>query len=81
MMDSANPLAGWSYPDILSIPTGPMVNDLYGKLHTYVQERLAIFQKRLCSQPFVLVFTSIDAKDLPKCCKAHFSRIEVSYGP
>jgi hypothetical protein len=36
MMNSADPLAGWSYLDILSIPTGQMVNDLYEKLHTYV---------------------------------------------
>jgi hypothetical protein len=44
-------------------------------------EELNHNKKRLCSQPFVLVFTSIDAKDLPKCCKAHFSRIEVVHGP
>jgi hypothetical protein len=79
MKDSADPLAGWSFPDVLSIPAGPMANDLYGKLHAYIQERLTIFQKRLCNQPFVFIFTSIDAKDLPERSQARFSRIEVSH--
>lgn len=59
--DSADPLAGWLFPDVLSIPSGPIANDLYGQLHAYIQERLAIVQKRLCSQPLKFTFTSIDA--------------------
>lgn len=79
MKDSADPLAGWSFPDVLSVPAGPMANDLYGKLHAHVQERLNIFQKRLCNHPFVFIFTSIDAKHLPERSQARFSRIEASH--
>lgn len=78
MKDSADPLAGWSFPHVLSVPSGPIANDLYGKLHAYIQERLTIVQKRLYSQSFAFTFTSIDAKDLPERSQARFSRTEVS---
>jgi hypothetical protein len=78
MKDSADPLAGWSFPAVLSVPSGPIANDLYGKLHAYIEGRLTIVQKRLCRQPFAFTFTSIDAKDLPERSQARFSRIEVS---
>jgi hypothetical protein len=78
MKDSADPLAGWSFPDVLSVPSGPIANDLYGKLYTYIQGRLTIFQRRLSSQSFAFAFTSIDAKDLPERSQGRFSRIEVS---
>lgn len=77
MKDSADPIAGWSFADVLSIPAGPLVNDLYGKLHTYVRQRLGDFQDRLHSQRFAFIFTNTNAKELPQRCEPHFSRIEV----
>ena len=79
MKDSADPLAGWSFSDILNIPASPIVNDLYGKLHAHVHERLSVFQKRISSQPLVFTFTSTNAKHLSERSQARFSRIEVSH--
>lgn len=77
MKDSADPLAGWSYPDVISTPTGPATNDLYGKLHAYIGQRLTAFQQRLRSQSFKFVFTHVDATILSSRCQVRFSRIEV----
>ncbi|KAK0861635.1 hypothetical protein LTR87_016882 [Friedmanniomyces endolithicus] len=68
MKDSADPLAGWSFPDILQVHSGPAANDLYGKLYIHIQERLVTFRQRLSMQRFVYLaglFNTLLAARLP----------------
>jgi hypothetical protein len=47
MEDSADHLQGWSLPEVHKQRAGPAPNDLYGKLHCYLHEKLSLFRQRL----------------------------------
>ncbi|KJX98201.1 hypothetical protein TI39_contig428g00014 [Zymoseptoria brevis] len=77
--DDADPLSGWDLREVMSVHSGPAVDDVYGKLHTHVRSTLSQFRRRLMTHTFAFSFTNIDAKELPAALKhQHFDRIETS---
>lgn len=79
MMDSADPLCGWSFPEVLKVNPGPATNDLYGQLFYYIRDVLYSFHGRLASHASDFEFSHIDAKELDsKLNNTRFARIEVS---
>lgn len=78
-MDSADPLNGWSWPDVKSA-RGAGSNDVYGKLYFHVFDIVSSVYKRLRSLKVKFQVHSVDAKDLPThVTGVQFDRIEVSY--
>lgn len=81
MKDSADPLDGWSLPEILKQNAGPASNDIYGKLHRHVSELLRSFHRSLTSRQCTFRFLHKDANDLAENLqdKLGFDRIEVNH--
>jgi hypothetical protein len=79
MKDSADPLDGWSLPEILKQNAGPASNDVYGKLHRHLSELLRSFHRNLSARPSAFHFLHVDANDLADYFREEpgFDRIEV----
>jgi hypothetical protein len=82
MPDSADPLSGWDYIDVLTTPYGPASNDTYGKLFTYLKGLLSTFYRRLFSETTKTEFRllCVDAENLRDYAVQYdvFDRVEVS---
>lgn len=82
MMDSADPLNGWSMDDILQ-STPLAKNDLYGGLFFHVRKLLVDFCAKLKTMKISFVLLHKDAAELPKTLATDlqltqlFDRIEV----
>jgi hypothetical protein len=77
--DMANPLDGWDLQEVMAVNNGPAVNDIFGKLHHYVKDKLSQFLGRLATQDFAFHFSHIEASELPKLLgDQRFDRIETS---
>ena len=64
MKDSADPLDGWSLPEILKQNARPASNDVYGKLYRHLFELLQSFHRSLSARPFSFRLLHMDASDL-----------------
>lgn len=81
MMDSANPLEGWSASDVLSTDSGAATNDLHGKLYYYISSHVANFHDRLAGYSTDFTFFNVDAtflKDQKLLKDKKFARIEAN---
>ncbi|KAJ8610783.1 hypothetical protein MRB53_038334 [Persea americana] len=79
MPDNANPLDGWSFPEILQTGSGPASADLYGKLYYYIYSHLKRFHNRLTLYGTDFYFLNVDAKvlkDQDSLTGKMFDRIE-----
>jgi hypothetical protein len=47
MKDNADPLLGWSLPEILKQSVGPTSNDIYGKLYSHLHDQLSSIRSNL----------------------------------
>lgn len=78
MMDSADPLSGWDFTEILKTNNGSATNDLYGKLSAHILATLLAFIQRLSSVGASFELYHMNAIELPaKLTPASFARIEV----
>lgn len=78
MMDSADPLSGWSLAEVLSTSAGPADNDIYGKLYNHIKSVLARFYRRLLDTTVEFHLFNADAAELSTHTKnLSFARIEV----
>lgn len=78
MMDSADPLSGWSFTEVSSASTGPAANDIYGKLYHHIKSLLALFYRRVLDTTVEFQFFNVDAVELSTHTKTlSFARIEV----
>lgn len=77
MDDKADPLDGWPIEDIEQTAS-PAVNDLYGKLATYLRRTISKMLERLTAVKVHFQVYNMDARDLPGHLKEHsYARIEV----
>lgn len=81
MKDSADPLDGWSLPEILKQNARPASNDVYGKLYRHLPELLQSFHRSLSARPFSFRLLHMDASDLADHLRGEpgFDRIEVKH--
>ena len=83
MMDSADPLAGWSMEEILQAAS-PAKNDLYGGLFRYLRPLLVKFCKKIRKHAISFELLHTNATELPGYWGENqdeaqrFDRIEVS---
>lgn len=83
MMDSANPLQGWSSPEVLNTYAGPATGDLYGKLFHHISKHLEKFHTRLTNHGSDFFFLNVNARllrDQATIKYKAFARIEVRCG-
>jgi hypothetical protein len=85
MKDNADPLHGWSLPEVLEQKAGPASNDIYGKLYHHLYDQLSSFRRNLStSNSCVFKLFNMDANALARHFGGGvgFDRIEVlSYLP
>lgn len=80
MYDSADPLDGWNFAQILRCTGGSGPNDLYGKLFASLKHLLNSFVRQVSSRSIGFELWNLDVNDLPKHLKARkFARIEVTF--
>lgn len=78
MMDSADPLSGWSFTEVSSASIGPAANDIYGKLYHHVKSLLARFYQRVLDTTVEFQLFNVDAAELSTHTRnLSFARIEV----
>lgn len=78
MMDSADPLGGWDFAEVLEADTGNAAYDLYGKLFVHVSSFLLSFKRRLSKTGASFEMHKLNATELPKTLgSTRFARIEV----
>ena len=78
MPDSADPLEGWTYKDVLATYSGPASSDIYGKLYYYIKDILRSFHRRLSTLDCNIQLFNIDARELPNYLqKDSFARVDV----
>lgn len=76
MKDSADPLEGWAYTDMLG---GPATNDIYGRLFSFLMKLLSDFYRRLKSLHVDFQMFNVDAQKLDLYLQGGtFARVEVS---
>ncbi|KAK0308345.1 hypothetical protein LTR01_004972 [Friedmanniomyces endolithicus] len=79
MMDSADPLDGWDWREVLKTSSGLATNDLYGKLVVYLRRLFFDFHNVLQSHVLTFSLFNTNAGSLPHHLpKNNFARIEVS---
>lgn len=77
MMNSADPLSGWTFADVLKTDNGSATNDLYGKLSAHIRATLLALIHRLSSVGANFELYHVNAIELPaKLTPAPFARIE-----
>lgn len=78
MMDSAEPLGGWDFAEVLETNIGNAAYDLYGKLFVHVGSLLLSFKHRVSTTGVNFVVYNLNATELPKALTpTTFARIEV----
>lgn len=78
MLDSADPLNGWSLKEVEQCSSGPATADIYGKLFYHVRAVLRAFLVRLSGLQVSFRLFQMDAADLTDYLESgSFSRIEV----
>ena len=78
MMDSADPLGGWDFAEVLEADTGNAAHDLYGKLFVHVSSLLLSFKRRLSNTVASFEMYNLNATELPETLgSTRFARIEV----
>ena len=78
MLDSAEPLAGWDFAELLETDIGNAAYDLYGKLFVHVGSLLLSFKHRLSDTGVSFEMHNLNATELPKTLgSTRFARIEV----
>lgn len=82
MMDSADPLEGWTIKDVVRL--APLAkNDIYGSLFNYLREILLQFCNQVSRLKVHFHLFQVDALDLPGIMRqrgmgrSYFDRIEV----
>lgn len=78
MMDSADPLEGWSIDDILQSAT-PAKHDMYGSLFHLLTSTLSKFCHRISDLDVYFKLVCVDAKNLQAMKlvnKSQFDRVE-----
>lgn len=79
MRAHADPIGGFSLPEVLAQPSGAATNDLYGKLFYHIRSTLSRFYSHIHSRPTAFHFLSMDAAYLSDhLADERFARIEVS---
>jgi hypothetical protein len=77
MDDKADPLDGWPLLEVLRIRTTAM-EDLYGKLHSYLQDIFRKFFGRLAAARVDFQLLHLDASQLSQTLQeSKYTRIEV----
>lgn len=78
MMDTAYPIAGWKFSEIVKQDTGLATNDVYGKLFHYVSSMLQSFHRRMRSLDIEIKMFCNDVQNLKDFVHEQlFDRIEV----
>ena len=78
MIDTADPLCGWSLSDILETSIGNAAYDLYGKLFVHVATLLLSFKHRLSNVGATFELHNLEVADLEDTlAPTTFARIEV----
>lgn len=78
MMDSADPLGGWDFAEVLATNIGNAAHDLYGKLFVHVSSLLLSCKRRLSNTGATFEMHNLNATELPKTLgSTRFARIEV----
>ena len=78
MMDSADPLGGWDFAEVLEADTGNAAHDLYGKLFVHVSSLLLSFKRRLSNTVASFEMYNLNATELPETLgSTRFALIEV----
>lgn len=78
MKDSADPLDGWNYADVLDTPYGAATNDVYGKLFKYLESLFSAFHFRLKMLNVDFQMFNVDAVKLEDYLPdGTFARVEV----
>ncbi|KAH9842165.1 hypothetical protein Tdes44962_MAKER01543 [Teratosphaeria destructans] len=79
LMDSADPMSGWSLREVLKTGQGAATNDTYGKLYHYVKAELTGFCQRLASSPVTFELFNTQTEFLCEhVSKGEFARVEVA---
>jgi len=80
LKDSADPIEGWLFKDILDTFAGGASHDIYGKLYYLVKDTLTSFRERLQLLDVSFNLFNLDArKELSKHLSiGTFARIEVN---
>ncbi|EJT69198.1 hypothetical protein GGTG_13307 [Gaeumannomyces tritici R3-111a-1] len=79
MMDSSDPLAGWSLPDVLDSQRGPARKDAYGALYEYIFNRGREFHGQLAFRKISFELCCTDVRLLKDMIpNKKFDRIEAS---
>lgn len=79
MMDSSDPLDGWSLKTLLATKASPAKKDAYGQLYYYLKRVFTKLHSRLRSNAVSLELHHVDAQTLDMTFAGqHFDRIEVS---
>jgi hypothetical protein len=82
MMDSAEPIEGWSVKEVTSV-TRLARNDINGSLYYYLKELIQSFCRRVSDLHIQFQFFELNAMDLPQTMAMrgisnhYFDRIEV----
>jgi hypothetical protein len=66
MLDSAEPLAGWDFAELLATNIGNAANDLYVKLFVHVGSLLLSFKRRLSNTRASFEMHNLNATELSK---------------
>ena len=78
MMDSADPLDGWDFKELMKLDHGPATNDFVAKLYVHVKSCLKSFHERLSTHGVEFKLLHDSAMALPEMLpKDTFARIEV----
>jgi hypothetical protein len=78
MMDSADPLGGWEFAEVLSTDNGNAAYDIHGKLFVHVTSLLRSFKQRLLNTGAKFEIYNLNATELPgTLAPTKFARIEV----
>ncbi|KAF7188355.1 Zinc finger MYND domain-containing protein 10 [Pseudocercospora fuligena] len=79
MKDSADPVAGWSLPDLLQVKAYGATNDLHGQLYFHLQTILNAVQSRVSQHECHFQMLNCNATELPSRLKGStFARIETA---
>ena len=82
MNETADPISGWSFPEVLNTDAGNAAHDIYGKLYAYVGSILSDFKQPLSDTGARFEIHNIDLLNLKDVyTQASFDRIEVKYDP
>ena len=78
LKDSADPIDGWAFKDVMDTFIGALINDVYGKLYFYIKDVLTSFRQRVQTLKISFNLFQADARSLTEyLSRGTFARIEV----